>query len=85
MNNFTPTIWIEGDKMYATCQYLSNKTFVDTRMASRMTLENRLWRALRDDWGVLAETLKIKYQKGRVHILFDNDEEFIMAKLSHAG
>lgn len=82
---YTPTIWIDGPNMYATCEYLKGRSFVDTQQARRMTFENRLWRALKDDWGVLAQTLKLDYQTGRVLIKFDDDEEFVMTKLSNGG
>lgn len=78
---YIPTIWIDGPEMYATCAWLKNKTFVDTKQANRLTFENRLWRALKDDWGVLAQTLTLDYQKGRVRINFNDDQEFIMTKL----
>lgn len=79
---YIPEIWIDGEVMYATCEWLRGKSFVDTKQAQRMTFENRLWRALRDDWGVLAQGLTIKYEHGRVRINFDNDEEFIMTKIA---
>ena len=71
--------------MYATCDWLESKVFSDTNHSNRMTFENRLWRALKDDWGILAQTLKLDYQKGRVKIIFEDDEEFIMAKITRHG
>jgi head-tail adaptor len=84
MNHFfDPTIWINGPDMYATCKYLNGKSFVDTSRKARMTFENRLWRKLRSDWGVIAQTLRLKYHKGYVDIIFLDDDEFIMAKISN--
>ena len=82
---YLPKVWIDGPEMFATCEWLSGKTFVDTKQADRMTFENRLWRALKDDWGVLAQSLTLDYQKGRVRINFDDDEEFIMTKMTKNG
>ena len=82
---YEPTIWIDGDKMYASCTWLVGKSFVDTRQAQRMTWENRLWRALKDDWGVLAQELKLKYLTGKVEVIFENDEQFVMTKMTGNG
>jgi hypothetical protein len=78
---FIPKVWIDGDHMFATCAYLTGRTYSDTTINSRMTFENRLWRELRDNWGVYAQTLRLTYQKSRVEILFNNPEEFVLAKL----
>lgn len=84
VSSFSMTIWIEGADMFATCLYLTtgNRTFVDTTRKMRMTLENRLWRQLKSEYGVLAQSLKLTYLKGKVQILFDDPEEFILAKMA---
>ena len=79
------TFWFEGPYMYATCQALKGNTFSDLKLQTRRTVENRLWRDLRDDWNVLASNLTLKYEKGRVRIMFNDDEEFVMTKMLSNG
>lgn len=80
---YRPIIWFKGDNLYATCHYLEPKTFSDTSVNGRLTFENRLWRALKDDWGVLAQTLTLKYQKGCALVIFQDPEELVMAKMTN--
>ena len=79
------TIWFDGPHMYATCEAMKGKTFSDLTLQIRGTVENRLWRALRDDWNVLASNLTLKYEKGRVCITFNDPEEFVMTKMLYNG
>lgn len=85
MELYKPRIWIDGDKMYATCDRLENSlaSRVDTK--AKMTFENRLWRTLKEDWGILAQTLTLEYRTGFVIVHFDDDEEFVMAKIANHG
>lgn len=80
---YKPRIWIDGDKMYATCDRIEHSSRILFDPKERMTFENRLWRALKADWDILAQTLTLTYFRGCVQINFGDDEEFIMAKLSH--
>lgn len=50
-----------------------------------MTFENRLWRALKEDWGILAQSLTLEYKTGFVIVHFNDDEEFVMAKIANYG
>ncbi|SRR6056297_730540 len=80
---FEPRIWIDGDKMYATCERIRLIPGRSIPLKIKMTFENRLWRALKEDWNILAQTLTLTYLHGCVQINFGDDEEFIMAKISH--
>jgi len=80
-NYYEPDVWIEGNHMFATCRYLNGKTYVDTRRAGRITFERRLMGVLRDEWGVLASELKLKYVKNMVIVQFDNPMTFVKIKL----
>jgi hypothetical protein len=52
-------------------------------LVSRRAFENRLMQALRDDWGVLAQNLRLKYSTGKVEVIFEDKDEFIMAKMAN--
>ena len=80
---FKPTIWIDGDKMYATCAALKNR--VAPSLSVKMTFENQFWRALKADWDILAQTLTLEYKSGFAIVHFGDDEEFVMAKISNYG
>jgi hypothetical protein len=80
---YTPQIWIEHSAMFATCPWFIGKAFVDMSIVSRRAFENRLMQALRDDWGVLAQNLRLKYSTGKVEVIFEDKDEFIMAKMAN--
>ena len=80
---YTPQIWIEHSSMFATCSWFIGKSFVEMTIASRRAFENRLMQALRDDWGVLAQNLRLKYSTGKVEVIFEDKDEFIMAKMAN--
>jgi hypothetical protein len=69
--------------MYATCGAIQKRSYSDVHQNDRMTFENRLWRTLRDDYKVLASNLRLKYETGRALIIFEDDEQFVMAKMLH--
>lgn len=83
MEKYKPRIWIDGDKMYATCDRLEHT--VAPSLQIKMTFENQLWRALKADWDILAQTLTLEYKTGFVIVQFGDDEEFIMAKITNYG
>jgi hypothetical protein len=83
MEPFKPRIWIDGDKMYATCERMERSSSILIDPKAKLTFENQLWRALRADWNILAQTLTLTYLHGCVQINFGDDEEFVMAKISH--
>ena len=85
VDRYKLTFWFDGPNMYATCDAIKGKTFSDLTLQTTRTVENRLWRDLRDDWNVLASNLTIKYEKGRVRISFNDDEEFVMTKMLYNG
>jgi hypothetical protein len=80
---YTPYIWIEHSSMFATCLVITEKSFVVPVRARRRKFENHLMKALREDWGVLAQTLRLKYSTGKVEVIFEDKDEFIMAKMAN--
>jgi hypothetical protein len=79
---YVPTIWIEHNTMFATGAQIRGKEFIEMAVWQRRSFENHLMAAMRDKWGVLAQNLRLRYLKGKVEIIFKNDEEFVMAKMS---
>jgi hypothetical protein len=69
--------------MFATCATIQGKSFVDMPLHQRRKFENHLMNALRENWGVLAQTLRLRYTTGKVEVIFADEEEFIMAKMAN--
>ena len=80
---FTPVIWFEESTMYASCRYFAGKNFIDIHVNDRRTFESRLVQTLKRECGVLASNVMLHYHKSAVEIIFKDDEEFVMAKLTH--
>jgi hypothetical protein len=83
LSDHTPQIWTEHSSMFATCMRFRGKKSSDMSMYSRSVFEARLMQALRDDWGVLIPNFRLQYSTGKVEVIFEDEEEFIIAKISN--
>jgi hypothetical protein len=80
---YLPFLWFEGDKMYATCGMIQGRDYIDISTRNRKTFESRLVHALKIRCDVLASNVTLFYHNSGVEIIFNDDEEFVMAKMVH--
>ena len=81
---FVPAVSIEGPALWATCIHLSSahQQFTAKQEQSWMPI---LAKTLRDKYGVEAENLTLTWvpERWSYRVNFNNDEEFIMLKMTH--
>lgn len=80
-DHFIPNLWIDGDSMYADCSAFEWQKFTEKQEHEWMKL---LCIKLREEWDVDARNLTIDWEQNnnRYRINFNDDQEFIMFKLS---
>lgn len=81
---FLPSVWIEGDAVWATCSYISNEGHTLSQAQETLWLP-MLAKALKQRYDVDAKNLTIEWDKeGRKYrINFNDNAEFVMLKLIH--